>query len=119
MAKAVCVSCVVVAHRTGGGLTWVGNADANVPALELRLAKSESLLQAVDSAEGDITEALGSAIKLVLDDTDAGDFASRKEVLYIVLGDFERKVAQMGRVRGLGGKRKFLTDSVALETGRS
>lgn len=96
--------------------TWVGNTDADVSALELGLAKFKSLLQAIDSAEFDVTETLRSAVKLVLDDANAGDFAAGKEVLDIGLSDFKGKVAQVSGVWGLVGKRELLADGIALES---
>lgn len=98
------------------GLTWVGNADADVSALELSLAESKSLLQAVDGTELDIAETLGSAVHLVLNDANAGNLASVEEIADIGLGDFERKVAKVGSVRGLVGKRKLLTNGVTSGT---
>ncbi|KAH0445592.1 hypothetical protein KCU90_g114, partial [Aureobasidium melanogenum] len=77
-------------------LTWVGNADADVSALELSLAESKSLLQAVDGTELDIAETLGSAVHLVLNNANAGNLASVEEIADIGLGDFERKVAKVG-----------------------
>lgn len=100
-------------------LTRVCHADADVSSLELRVAKGESLLQAFDGAKLDVAEALGSVVELVLDDTNAGNFAAGKEVLNVTLGHFEGEVAQVSSVRGLVGERKLLADGVALESGRA
>lgn len=109
---AIHVSPTASRIQTVSQLTRVGNADANVSALELGLAEVKSLLQASDGAKFDVTETLGSAVHLVLDNANAGNLACGEKVADIGLGDLEREVTEMGSVWGLVGKRELFADGV-------
>jgi hypothetical protein len=76
--------------------------------LELRARKLECLFQAIESAELNVAKAFRLPLQFVLNDADAGDLATSEEVANITFGRIERKVAQMGGIRGLRRKRKLL-----------
>lgn len=102
---------VLVCAGREGTHTRLGNADPDISTLELRAGQVKSLFQPIDTAKLDIAKAFGLAVKLVLDDAHVGDLAAGKEVGDVALGRVEREVAEMGGIRGLGGKRKLLANS--------
>ena len=93
--------------------TRLGNADPDISALEGRARQVESLLQAIKRAKLNITETLGLAVQLVLDNAHVSNLALGEEVLDIALGGVEGEVAQVGSVRGLRGERELLAGSEA------
>lgn len=86
--------------------TWIGDADADVAALEALSLKLKRLLQAVDGGKLGITKSLGSHLSSVLDYADADDLAAGEEVGHGFLGRIVGEVAEVGSVWRLG--RKFL-----------
>lgn len=102
-----------VERRSKGRRTRLGDANADVAALELGTREVEGLLQAFDGAKLDVAEALGLAVKLVLDNAHVGDLAAAEEVVDVTLGGVEGQVAQMGSVWRLVGKGELLAHGVA------
>ena len=94
-------------------LTWISNADSDVASLELGARESKSLDETLACAELGITEPLWLHLHLVLDDADVDAVASVEEVLDILLGGIERKVAEMGGIRWLIWEWELLADGVA------
>jgi hypothetical protein len=94
--------------QTARGLTRFSNADSDVAAHERGLCEGESLLQAVNCGELNVTEALGLVVELVLDNANVGDLASAEEGLDIGLGDIEGEITEVGSVRRLVGHGEFL-----------
>jgi hypothetical protein len=67
------------------GLTWFGDADANLSSRQVVSTKSQGSLQAIQCAELDITKTFGFTIHLVFHDPNIGDLALSKELADIVL----------------------------------
>jgi hypothetical protein len=91
--------------------TRFSNANPDISALELRARQSESLLQALNRAKLNVTEAFRLAVQLVLDNAHVRDLALGEEVVDIALGGVEGQVAQMGSVRGLRREGELLAHS--------
>jgi hypothetical protein len=106
-------ACAPASARLEDLLTRLRNADSDVSALELAAGEGEGLLQAVNRAELDVSESLGLAVELVLDDAHVGDLAVAEEVVDITLSGVEGEVAQVGCVRGLRGEGQLLASSKA------
>jgi len=68
----------------------------------LRPVEFQSLFQAVESSEFNVSKTLGLAIHLVLNEANTGHRACRKKVLDIGLSDFEGEIAEMSGERRLG-----------------
>lgn len=109
----LCAAAAAASARLEALLTRLRNADSDVSALELAAGEGEGLLQAVYRAELDVSESLGLAVELVLDDAHVGDLAVGEEVVDITLGGVEGEVAQVGCVRGLRGEGQLLACSKA------
>lgn len=88
--------------------TWFGDADSDISALELRAREVKSLLQALDGAKLDISEAFRLSVQLVLDNANVSDLAAGEEVVHVALGGVEGQIAQVGGIRGLGGEGELL-----------
>jgi len=85
-------------------LTRLSDRDLNVAAHEVGLGLGKSDFQAVEGSELDVTEALGLAVQLVLDDADAGGVAVAQKVFDVRLGDVVGEVAQVSSEGGTSGE---------------
>lgn len=105
---AVVLSVLCTDGGEAGWHTRLGDADADIPALERCAREVKSLLQSIYTAKLDVSKTLGLAVQLVLDNANVGDFAPGEEIGYVTLGGVKRQVAQVRRVWGLRGQRKGL-----------
>lgn len=94
-------------------LTWVGDTDPNISALEWCAGKLQRLFQAVKSAELDVSEAFRLPLQFVLYDAHMSDITSAEEILNVALCSIKRQVAQMRSIRRLRREGKLLANCVA------
>ena len=107
------MSVEILAIRQPSVLTRLRNTGADGTSLERGAGEIQSLLQALDGLELDISETLGSLCQLVFHETDARHATSREELRDIGVGCFEGKVANVASVGGLGGEIKRLPNGIS------
>lgn len=102
----------MASKKNKGRHTRIGNLDLDHTSLERLAIQGQSLLQTIKGSKFNIAKALGALHLSVLNDSDAGNFATLKELGDSFDGRIVREVAEMSSIRWLGGEclRGTLTD---------
>lgn len=85
-------------------LTRIGDLDLDHSPVEVLAIKGQSLLEAIESLEFDITETLGALQLTVLDKADVDDTTVSEIFTHGVVGNIVGKVAQVSGIRRLVGE---------------